>query len=211
MTQTADAIVVGGGLEGLSTAYHLSAADFGRVVVLERGSLCSGGTAKSSGVVRAHYGVPTLAAMAWYGNQFLANASEILHAEVGFEQTGYVVGVGPGNVEALQANVAMQRSLGVQVDLVGRDKVAELWPWADLDDFETFAYEPEGGYGDAYLTGQAFAEAARRAGATIRQNAPVTEVLTDGDRVAGVALAGGERKRRKKNIKKKAKKRKKNK
>jgi sarcosine oxidase subunit beta len=161
MTQTADAIVVGGGLEGLSTAYHLATAGYGRVTVFERALLCSGGTAKSSGVVRAHYGVPSLAAMAWYGNQFLSSAKEILSAEVGFEQTGYVVGVGPGNVEALRANVDMQRSLGVDVELVPLDKVAELWPWADLDDFEAFAYEPQGGYGDAYLTGQAFAAAAR--------------------------------------------------
>lgn len=193
MTQTADAIVVGGGLEGLSTAYHLATAGYGRVTVFERALLCSGGTAKSSGVVRAHYGVPSLAAMAWYGNQFLSSAKEILSAEVGFEQTGYVVGVGPGNVEALRANVDMQRSLGVDVELVPLDKVAELWPWADLDDFEAFAYEPQGGYGDAYLTGQAFAAAARRAGATILQNTPVAEILTEGDRVAGVLLGDGER------------------
>jgi len=51
MTQTADAIVVGGGLEGLSTAYHLATAGYGRVTVFERALLCSGGTAKSSGVV----------------------------------------------------------------------------------------------------------------------------------------------------------------
>lgn len=193
MTQTADAIVVGGGLEGLSTAYHLTTAGYGRITVFERALLCSGGTAQSSGVVRAHYGVPSLAAMAWYGNQFLANAEEILSAEVGFEQTGYVVGVGPGNVEALRANVDMQRSLGVDVELVPADKVAELWPWADLDDFEASAYEPQGGYGDAYLTGQAFAAAARRAGATIRQNTPVAEILTEGDHVAGVLLDDGER------------------
>lgn len=193
MTETADAIVVGGGLEGLSVAYHLAAAGFGHVVVCERALLCSGGTAKSSGVVRAHYGVPTLAAMAWYGNQVLANAAEILGQEVGFEQTGYVVGVGPGNVEALSANVEMQRALGVDVALVGADTVAELWPWADLDDFAAFAYEPRGGYGDAYLTGQAFAEAARRAGATIRQHAPVHAILEEGGQISGVVLDDGER------------------
>src|SRR5919108_5505129 len=96
-------LVVGGGLEGLSIANHLAERGCD-VTVLERGELCAGGTAKSSGVVRCHYTVRSLAAMAWYA----VTEHERFGAAAGFHQVGYVIGVGPENAAALARNVAMQ-------------------------------------------------------------------------------------------------------
>ncbi|MGI8574833.1 MAG: NAD(P)/FAD-dependent oxidoreductase [Egibacteraceae bacterium] len=187
-------VIVGGGIEGLSCARELSARGAGEVVVLERGDLCGAGTGKSSGVVRCHYGVASLAAMAWHGVQTFERAAQELGGDIGFVQTGYVVAVAERDVAALQANVALHRSLGIDVELADRDAVAELWPDAHLDDFAAFAWEPRGGYGDAYRTGQAFAAAARRDGALIRQHAPVAALCRGrADRVTGVELADGER------------------
>jgi glycine/D-amino acid oxidase-like deaminating enzyme len=186
-----DVIIVGGGLEGVSTAWALTQRGVTDVAVFERHTVGSGGTGKSSGVVRCHYGVPSLAAMAWKGLQFFENAREILGEDIGFRQTGYVVGVGEPNVSALQANLALQRALGIEVEQVSHDTVAQLWPTARLDDFAAFGYEPRGGYGDAYRTAQAFAAAARRAGARIHQHTRVVGLLTEGDKVLGVRLANG--------------------
>lgn len=187
-------VIVGGGIEGLSCARELSARGAGEVVVLERGDLCGAGTGKSSGVVRCHYGVASLAAMAWHGVQTFERAAQELGGDIGFVQTGYVVAVAERDVAALQANVALHRSLGIDVELADRDAVAELWPDAHLDDFAAFAWEPRGGYGDAYRTGQAFAAAARRDGALIRQHAPVAALCRGrADQVTGVELADGER------------------
>lgn len=191
LPRSADVVVVGGGLEGLATAWALTARGVTDVLVLERATLGSGGTGKSSGVVRCHYGVASLAAMAWRGTEVLESALEVLGTGVGFEQVGYVVGVGAPDEAALRANVVMQQGLGIEVDLVSHDDVAGLWPGAALDDFAAFAHEPRGGYGDAYRTAQAFAAAARRAGADIRQGAAVTDLLTTGGRVHGVRLVGG--------------------
>ena len=193
MSPDPDIIIVGGGLEGLSTAWALAQRGERNVLVLERHTLCSGGTAKSSGIVRCHYGVPSLAAMAWTGLQVFENASDLLDADIGFRQTGYVVGVGPENVAALEANVAMHRHLGIDVQMISHDGAQELWPHADLADFAAFAYEPRGGCGDAYQTGQAYAHAARRLGVSIRQYAPVTEVTVDASgRATGVVVGGTE-------------------
>lgn len=190
---SARVVIVGGGIEGLSTALALSRRGGIDVVVLERDDLCAAGTGKSSGVVRCHYGVPSLAAMAWRGVRVLEEAASALDADVGFVRTGYVVGVAAPDEDALQANVAMQQSLGIDVSLVDRDAVADLWPEADLGDFAAFAYEPRGGYGDAYQTGQAFAVGARRRGAVIRPHTPVAGLRTDAvGRVIGVATAAGE-------------------
>jgi glycine/D-amino acid oxidase-like deaminating enzyme len=188
----ADVVIIGAGVEGLSTARALVERGIRQVVVVERSTIGSGGTGKSSGVVRCHYGIRSLAAMAWKAQPVLEHAPEILGDDAGFHRTGYVVGVGEDNVAALDANLDMQRSLGIEVERVDHDVVQRLLPAAYLEDFAAFAYEPRGGYGDAYQTAQAFATAARRGGATIRQQTPVAGIETERDRVKGVRLASGE-------------------
>ncbi|GAB2864191.1 FAD-binding oxidoreductase [Actinocorallia aurea] len=186
-----DVVIVGGGLEGVSAARVLASRGVS-VTVLERATVGSGGTGKSSGIVRCHYGVPSLAAMAWKGTELFANAEEILGEDIGFRKSGYIVGVGARNVDALRANLEMHRGLGIDVREIGHDDVKEMWPAAYTEDFAAFGYEPNGGHGDAYSTAQAFAAAARRDGAVIRQGAAVAEIVAEDGRVTGVRLADGE-------------------
>jgi glycine/D-amino acid oxidase-like deaminating enzyme len=190
---TADVIIIGGGIEGVATAWALARCGITDVVLCERGTVGSGGTGKSSGVVRCHYGVSSLAAMAWKGLHLFENAEEILGEDIGFRQTGYVVGVGVHIADALHANLHAQRALGIDTGEISREEVAALWPTAELSDFAAFGWEPRGGYGDAHRTAQAFAAAARRAGIRIRQGTEVTELLTDPAGVCGVRLASGEK------------------
>ncbi len=192
-SESAEVVVIGGGVAGLSTARALVELGVTDVLVLERDAVASGGTGKTSGVVRCHYGVRSLAAMAWHSLPVLADAVEILGSESGYRRTGYLVGVGAPNRGALRANVAMHRELGIEVELVAHDVAAELWPWARVDDFAEFAYEPRGGYGDGHLTAQAFATAARRGGARIRPHCRVEALEMDGDRVVAVRVGDGRR------------------
>ncbi len=185
--------MIGGGVAGLSTARALVELGMTDVLVLERDTVGSGGSGKSSGIVRCHYGIPSLAAMAWHALPVLEAADEILGAPSGYTRTGYLVGVGQQNIGALRANVAMQQHLGIEVDLVGHDTARDLWPSARLDDFAEFAYEPRGGYGDGHQTALAFANAARRGGAHVDQHAPVAALDVHHDRVDGVVLADGSR------------------
>lgn len=191
MSVTADVVIIGGGLEGTAAAWALSQRGVTDVVVTERNTVGSGMTGKSSGIVRCHYGVSSLAAMAAVGLEVFEKAEEIFGTDIGFRQTGYVVGVGEPNVDSLRKSLAAQRQVGVQTEEIDKSEVAELWPWADLEPFAAFGWEARGGYGDAYQTAQAFAVAARGAGVRIRQGADVTELLIHGDRVTGVRLADG--------------------
>jgi glycine/D-amino acid oxidase-like deaminating enzyme len=188
---SAEVVVVGGGLEGCATAWALAGRGVTDVVIVERATVGSGGTGKSSGIVRCHYGVSSLAAMANHGLELFGNALEVLGADIGFHQTGYVVGVGEANVAPLRASLADQRAVGVRTEEIDRAEVAALWPVADLTGFAAFAWEARGGYGDAYATAQAFAAAARRAGVRLRQGSAVTEVLVDAGRATGVRVADG--------------------
>jgi sarcosine oxidase, subunit beta len=188
---TADVVIVGGGIEGAAAAWALSQRGVTDVVVAERNTVASGMTGKSSGIVRCHYGVSSLAAMATVGLEVFENAEEIFGTDIGFRQTGYVVGVGEPNVESLRKSLAAQRAVGVQTEEIDRAEVARMWPFADLSPFAAFGWEARGGYGDAYQTAQAFAASARAAGVRIRQGATVTGLVVGGDRVTGVRLADG--------------------
>jgi sarcosine oxidase, subunit beta len=192
-SQSADVVIVGAGVTGLSTARALVELGVRDVLVLDRATVGSGGSGKSSGIVRCHYGIQSLAAMAWHALPVLEHAPEILGAESGYRKTGYLVGVGPQNIGALRANVAMHRSIGIEVELVGHDAAQDMWPTADLSDFAEFAFEPRGGYGDGHQTAHAFAVAARRGGARLRQNSAVVALDMEGERVTGVRLQNGDR------------------
>ncbi|WP_231503012.1 FAD-binding oxidoreductase [Blastococcus sp. URHD0036] len=181
-------VVVGGGLIGLSIARALTARGVGEVLVLERSSLVSGGTGKSSGIVRAHYGVPSIAAMALRSLPVF----EELGAEVGFRQVGYAVLVGDENAEPLKANTAMHQSLGIEVDLIDPAELQAMWPMLNVDDVALASYEARGGFADATQLALHFGRVARDGGARIRQNTPVARVVTTGERVTGVELEGGE-------------------
>jgi glycine/D-amino acid oxidase-like deaminating enzyme len=184
----AGAVVVGGGLIGLSVARALAERGLADVLVLERHQLAGGGTGKSSGIVRAHYGVPSIAAMAWRSQPVF----EELGAEVGFRQVGYTVIVGEENVDALTANTAMHQALGIDVELIDTDRLASMWPMMEVDDVALASYEPRGGFADASQLALHYGRQARDHGATIRQHTAVARILTAEDRVTGVELDGGE-------------------
>ncbi|WP_244928968.1 FAD-dependent oxidoreductase [Nocardioides sp. W7] len=181
-------VVVGGGLIGLSIARALTERGVSDVLVLERHSLASGGTGKSSGIVRSHYGVPSIAAMAWRS----LPTFERLGAEVGFRQVGYSVIVGAENADPLRANTAMHQGLGIEVDLIDPDRLQELWPMMAVEDVALASYEPRGGFADATQLALHFGQQARARGAKVRQHTPVARIRTEGDRVSGVVLESGE-------------------
>lgn len=186
-------VIIGAGVIGCATAYYLAERGVTDIVILDRDSVGSGGTGKSAGIIRCHYGVSAIASLALRSLDFFANAKELLGADIGFEQVGYVVGVGEANVEPFSASVANQQSLGVNTSLIDHATVQELWPTAHLDDFAAFCFEPEGGYGDGYATAQALAATLRSRGVSIRQGTKVAAVEAAGGRVTGVVLADGER------------------
>jgi glycine/D-amino acid oxidase-like deaminating enzyme len=188
-----DVAIIGGGLEGLSVAWALTRRGIADVTVFERDVVGSGFTAKSSGIIRCHYGVRSIAAMAWRSLPVLENAAESLDADIGFHRCGYLVAVDEQNVAPLTANVAMQQDLGIDVELISAGSAWRLFPQLRVDDCAAFAYEPRAGYADGYQTAQAFGQAARQGGARIRQSTPVAKIDESGGRVTGVVLSSGER------------------
>lgn len=189
LPQTADAVIIGAGLMGCSTAYELAKRNVKNIVVLEKNAIGSGATGQSSGVLRGHYSYPILTRMAVQSLETFKHAKEILGNEVGYQPVGYMFGVDDLNIESLKRNVEMQKENGVNTNLVSKEVVKkEIWPQLDSDQFGAFAFEPEGGYGDPVLTNQAYADAARALGVIIKQHCGVKRIMTseDGSAIVGV-------------------------
>ena len=190
-----DAIVIGGGVIGVSIAYHLARFGAQRVALLERGQLGGGTTAQSSCILRTHYSVPENVALAKAALAIFRDFPAYLddsEAESGYHRCGYLI-VAPAGVpaDAVRASLAAERALGIDAREIGADEAGRIHPLLRLDDVALIGWEPDAGYADAYLTLTAFARAARRLGVSIREGTTVTGLRRAGLRVTGVETDQG--------------------
>ena len=190
--RSAGAVVIGGGVNGLSTAFQLAKRGLGDVVVVERKHVAAGATGKSGALVRCHYANVPEAQLTNESIKIFRNwDDEVGHGSSGFDPVGFVQVVAPGEEANLRANVADQRAIGVETSLVSAAELREIEPLLNTDDLAYAAWEPNSGYADPNATAYAYAAAATAHGATILTDTPALQVLTEGDRVSGVETANG--------------------
>jgi sarcosine oxidase, subunit beta len=190
MRESAGVVVIGAGIHGASTAYHLARRG-ARVTVLERAAAGWAATGRSSGLVRMHYDLAAESALAWLSYAYFANWSECVGGDAGFQRTGFLRIVPPAWEEALRANVADQQRMGIPTSVVDAHEIAQLAPALAVESDEIAAYEPDSGYADPAAACQSLLAAARAHGATIRQNCVVRSIDVTGDRVSAVVTADG--------------------
>jgi len=184
-------VIVGAGVMGASIAFHLARRKAGRIVVLEKDHVGSGGSSRSSALVRMHYSFAPEVQLALVSLKMFQHWREIVGEAGGFRKTGFVRIVHPGESERLRQNVAMQRELGANVELIDRRQLQELEPdWA-VDEVELAAYEPDSGYGDGNVAANDFLNRARDLGATYLSKTRACSFLIDGERVRGVQTEVG--------------------
>jgi len=111
LPSTADIVIIGGGIIGTSTAYHLTQMGAGKVVLLERKHVGAGATGLSSGLVRMHYDNPIEATFAHKSFDTFRYFDEIIGGDCGFVSTGFVRIPHSRNRERLKANVAMMQDI----------------------------------------------------------------------------------------------------
>ncbi len=192
-TRSADVVIIGGGVTGTSTAFHLTRRGVRDVVVVDKGAIASGGTGKSSACVRQHYSTAETCRMILYSLDFFQHFAERVDGQsCGFRHTGYLLGVDDKMRAPMEASVALQRSVGIDTRLVSPIEMRELEPRLRSDDLVAGCYEPASGYCNPVETAQGFARAARAGGARILEDSAVVGLLLDGDRVRGVRTVGGD-------------------
>jgi sarcosine oxidase subunit beta len=186
MVQSCDILIVGGGVIGTSIAFALAQRRVGRVVLLEKTFLGAGSSGKSGAIIRQHYSNRLTASMARQSLRVFEHFDDIVGGPPVFTRTGMVLVTHQRDRTGLEANIAMQRELGIDVRLVSPEEVTDIDPNALLAEDELAAFESEAGYVEAVQVVASFADAARREGADIRQGVEVKAVVSEGDRVTGV-------------------------
>ena len=191
MPESYDVILIGGGIMGCCTAFELARRGV-NVAVFDKMTIGEGPTGHSSAIVRQHYSNELTARMAHYSLNVFHNFGELVGGECGFEQTGFVVLVGPGDRAGLEANMAMQRSVGIRTEPLSPEDLLALMPGLAVDDLSVAAYEPDSGYADPYQTVNSFAQAARGHGAAVYPGTEVTGIRFAGGKVTGVDTSKGQ-------------------
>ena len=191
MKETADVVIIGGGVIGCSILYNLGSLGITDTLLLERDVIGSGSTGRSAAICRMHYSNPVTATMAWESRRIFANFEDMVGGPSGFVETGYLVVVENEDRQGLERNVAMQVELGIDTMVVNRDDLRDIAPMVSVSDDEAMGWEPQSGYADPYLVMSSYANRARDMGAEVLTQAPALGIEVEGGRVRAVNTAGG--------------------
>ncbi|HEY1349114.1 MAG TPA: FAD-binding oxidoreductase [Ktedonobacteraceae bacterium] len=191
MTDTADILIIGGGVMGASIAYHLAQRGGNRVILVERQALCSGTTGHSGAIIRQHYSHDFTIRMAKESLQVFQQFQERIGGESGFVTTGMLVLAQTEGEAPLRANVSLQQGQGVKTRLIGLEELSEIAPGFVASDATLACYEEDAGVADPMSTTHSFARRARELGASIYEGWAVTHILTQGAQITGVQTTQG--------------------
>jgi sarcosine oxidase subunit beta len=190
--KTADILIVGAGVMGASIAFYLAQRKAGRIVILDKAHVGSGGSGRSSALVRMHYRFPPEVQLALISLHIFERWSDVVGEPALFQKTGFVRIVHANEAERIRLNVEMQKRLGVNVRLIDRQELRELEPDWRLDDVDLAAYEPDSGYGDGAGVANDFLARARDFGVTYLPRTQVLNLLHENGRTLGVRTGQGE-------------------
>jgi len=184
--QSCDIVIVGGGVMGVSIAYALARRRVGQIVLLEKSFLGAGSSGKSGAIIRQHYSNRLTASMAQKSLRVFEHFEDVVGGPPVFTHTGMVIVVNERDRAGLDANLAMQRELGIDVRLVTHQELTDIDRNAHLAEDELAAFEADAGYVEAVQVVSSYAESATREGADIRQGVEVKNLVLQGGKVAGV-------------------------
>jgi sarcosine oxidase, subunit beta len=180
---SAEVVIVGGGVMGVSTAFHLAEAGVPGVVLLERDDLGSGSTSKAAGGVRAQFSDALNIQLGARSLEAFERFGERPAYEIDLSQPGYLFLLSTSDdVAVFEQSVALQNELGVPSRMITAAEAHQLSPWIETDDVLAAAFSPTDGHCTPESVVLGYAMAARRLGARV---VPHCEVL-------GIELGGSD-------------------
>ena len=183
----ARAVIIGGGIAGCSTAYHLAKLGWKDVILLEQGQLSCGTTWHAAGLVgqlRAH---ESLTRLVRYGTQLYAQLEAETGLATGWKQCGSVVVARTAErVTQLKRNAAVARAQDVPCEMISPAEAGRLWPPMRVDDLAGAVWLPSDGKANPTDLTQSLARGARNGGTRIVEGTRVLSIAAKQGRVTGV-------------------------
>jgi sarcosine oxidase subunit beta len=192
MEKTAEIIIIGGGIIGTSLAYHLGRKGARGVVLLEKGMLGEGATAKCVGGIRFQFSTEINILFSLESWKTWQHFEELTEVDLGFKKVGYLfLATTPEEWEIFQANSRMQKSHGIPVEMLSPEEIHYRWPYLRVDDLQGGTFCPWEGYAGPYEALTGYAKGARRSGAMIYEGTEVNRILVENGKVNGVETPKG--------------------
>jgi sarcosine oxidase subunit beta len=188
----ASVVIIGGGVVGLSIAYHLGQAGVTDVVLVEKGEFGSGSTCKAAGGVRAQFSDAVNVELGLRSLRTFERFEDTFGQEIDLHQVGYLFLLDrPEHVEAFEKNVALQNELGVPSRMLEVAEAKGLSPLISTEGLLAAAYSPTDGHCTPESVVGGYARAARRAGARLIRHCLVTAIDSSGGVVREVVTERG--------------------
>jgi sarcosine oxidase subunit beta len=190
--QTADAVVIGAGINGAATAYNLVKRGLNNVVLLEKQLIASGGTGRSAAIIRQHYSNEELVRLVKRSVDLFHHFDGEIGGDPGFINCGWAFLTPETVSDGFTANIAMGQRLGVEVREISGRELHEIEPRIDLSDVHRIAYEPGSGYADPRASAHAYVERFIDLGGRLMQLTAVQGLILQDSAVKGVKTDTGD-------------------
>jgi sarcosine oxidase subunit beta len=194
MKQTADVVIIGGGIVGASIAFHLSERGCTDVLVVEREAAQGlGSTGRATGGVRAQFATAINIRMSLYSIDFFTRFEEATGRPCGYEPAGYLfVATNEAHLEYLTRTRERQRAEGLtNVELVGADEIARRVPGLRMDDVAGGSFCQTDGFIAPLKALHGFTARAVERGVRVWTETEATGIEVEGGRVARVETSRG--------------------
>jgi sarcosine oxidase, subunit beta len=193
MKTSADVVIIGGGIMGASTAYHLARRGCTNVVVLEAGEMFGlGSTGLNAGGIRYQFATTVNIELSKLSIAMMERFADEMEQEVGLRRCGYLFMLDrEADLAQFRANVALQNSLGVPSRVVSVAEIAELAPEVDISGIIGGTWCPLDGLVDPNSLLQGYVSNARRLGVTLLTNTPALGIDVANGRVQRVLTKDG--------------------
>jgi 4-methylaminobutanoate oxidase (formaldehyde-forming) len=189
----AETVIIGGGIVGISVAYHLAKLGKRDIVLLEQGRLTCGTTWHAAGLVGQMRPNRSMTRMSQYGTQLYATLEQETGLATGWKGCGSVnVARTPERWILFRRQAAMARSFGIEVELLTPREALGKWPLLRIEDLQGALWFPADGKANPADLAQSLAKGARNLGVKIHEGARVTGMRTRNGVVTGVSTTAGD-------------------
>ncbi|KMW57614.1 Sarcosine dehydrogenase [Candidatus Rhodobacter oscarellae] len=185
-------VIIGGGIIGCSTAYHLAAMGQ-EVLLLEKAALTSGSTWHAAGLVGQLRSNANVTQLLGYSVELYAKLEAETGQATGWKQNGGLrLACNQERWTEVRRQATTARSFGLEMELLSPQEAQDLWPLMDVSDVVGAAFLPTDGQANPSDIAQALAKGARANDAHLVEHCPVTEILTEDGRLTGVRTTQGD-------------------